>query len=136
IGGEGNRWGKAVLALARDRLPSARSVIVIGTGRLRIDAIRTEFGTLFEQERAVAASREHRAEGRSNLSIGAGIGGLGLLLILAAGYALFLRRYVVRPVKTVAGASRSLAEGDPSVRVPPAGPTEIGRLARGFHGLG
>ena len=130
-----NLWGKPLLALARDRLPSAQSVIVNGNGRLRIDAIRNEFGTLFEQERAVAASREHRAEGRSNLSIGAGLGGLGLLLILAGGFALFLRRYVVRPVITVADASRSLAEGDMSVRVPPAGTTEIGDLARAFNAM-
>jgi signal transduction histidine kinase len=130
-----NLWGKPLLALARDNLPSARSVIVTGTGRLRIDAIRNEFNTLFEQERAVATSREHKAEGRSNLSIGVGIAGLGVLLILAAGYALFLRRSVVRPVKTVAGASRSLAEGDMSVRVPPAGTTEIGDLGRAFNSM-
>jgi signal transduction histidine kinase len=130
-----NLWGKPLLALARDRLPSARSVIVNGTGRLRIDAIRKSFERLFEQERLVAASREHRAEGRSNLSIGAGIGGLAVLLILAVGFALFLRRYVVRPVLTVAGASRTLAEGDMSVRVPPAGTDEIGDLARAFNAM-
>src|SRR4051812_21492610 len=130
-----NLWGKPLLALARDRLPSARSVIVTGTGRLRIDAIRSEFERLFQQERAVAASREHRSEGRSTLSIGAGIGGLALLLILAGGFALFLRRAVVRPVLTVAGASRTLAEGDMSVRVPPAGTDEIGDLARAFNAM-
>jgi signal transduction histidine kinase len=130
-----NLWGKPLLALARDRLPAARSVIVNGTGRLRIDAIRGKFERLFEQERLVAASREHRAEGRSSLSIGAGIGGLVLLLILAVGFALFLRRYIVRPVLTVAGASRTLAEGDMSVRVPPAGTDEIGDLARAFNAM-
>jgi signal transduction histidine kinase len=130
-----NLWGRPLLALARDRPTQARAVIVNATGRLRIDTIRNEFNTLFEQERRVAASREHRAEGRSNLAIGAGIGGLGLLLILAAGYALFLRRYVVRPVQTVARASRSLADGDMSVRVPPAGTTEVGDLARAFNAM-
>ncbi|MEA2413119.1 MAG: hypothetical protein QOC77_3680 [Thermoleophilaceae bacterium] len=130
-----NLWGKPLLALARDRIDSARSVIVVGTGRLRIEAIRREFEHLFEQERAVAASREHRAEGRSALSIGAGLGGLALLLIVAGGFALFLRRYVVRPVLTVAGASRSLAAGDMSVRVPPAGTTEIGDLGRAFNAM-
>src|SRR5215210_2927827 len=130
-----NLWGKPLLALARARIASARAVIVTGTGRLRIDAIRVRFEKLFEQERAVAASREHRAEGRSSLSIGAGIGGLGLLLLLAAGFALFLRRYVVRPVLTVAGASRSLAAGDMSVRVPPAGTSEIGDLGRSFNAM-
>src|SRR3954464_3055753 len=58
-----NLWGKPLLALARDRLDSARSVIVTGTGRLRIEAIRSEFERLFQQERGVAASREHRSEG-------------------------------------------------------------------------
>ena len=130
-----NLWGKPLLALARDRLESARSVIVTGTGRLRIDAIRAKFEKLFEQERLVAASREHRAEGRSALSIGAGIGGLALLLILAGGFTLFLRRYIVNPVLTVAGASRTLAEGDMSVRVPPAGTDEIGDLARAFNAM-
>jgi signal transduction histidine kinase len=135
IGDYVDLWGKPLLALARDRLDSARSVIVTGTGRNRIDAIRREFERLFAQERAVAASREHRAEGRSTLSIGAGIGGLALLLILAGGFALFLRRYVVHPVLTVAGASRSLAAGDMSVRVPPAGTTEIGDLGRAFNAM-
>ena len=130
-----NLWGKPLLALARERLPAARSVIINGTGRLRIEAIRKSFEHLFEQERAVAASREHRAEGRSNLSIGAGIGGLVLLLLLAAGFAWFLRRYVVRPVLTVAGASRELAAGDMSVRVPPASTDEIGDLARAFNAM-
>lgn len=130
-----NLWGKPLLALARDRLAAARSVIVTGTGRLRIEAIRASFEKLFEQERAVAASREHRAEGRSALAIGAGFGGLALLLILAVGFGLFLRRYVVRPVITVAGASRSLAEGDMSVRVPPSSTDEIGDLARAFNAM-
>jgi signal transduction histidine kinase len=126
-------WGMPLLALARDRLPAARSVIVTGTGRVRIDTIRRRFEKLFAQERAVAATREHRAEGRTDLAIGAGIGGLGLLLMVAAALALFLRRFVVRPVLTVAGASQSLAEGDMSVRVPPAGGDEIGDLARAFN---
>src|SRR2546423_4345256 len=53
-----NLWGKPLLALARDNLPSARSVIANGTGRLRIDAIRNQFNPPFLQERAVAPSRE------------------------------------------------------------------------------
>src|SRR4051794_32762068 len=130
-----NLWGKPLLALARDRLDAARSVIVTGTGRNRIDAIRASFERLFEQERAVAASREHRAEGRSALAIGGGFGGLAVLVILGVGFALFLRRYVVRPVITVAGASRSLAEGDMSVRVPPSSTDEIGDLARAFNAM-
>jgi signal transduction histidine kinase len=81
----------------------------------------------------VAAARERRAEGRSTFSIGAGIGGLAVLLILAGGFTLYLRRSVVRPVIDVAGASRTLAEGDMTVRVPPHGNDEIGELAKSFN---
>ncbi len=128
-----NLWGKPLLALARDRLPAARSVIVNGNGRLRIDDLIKRFEALAEQERAVAANREHKAEGRSDLSINAGFGGLSLLIILGAAFTVYLRRSVVKPVLTVAGASRALAEGDMSVRVPPSGGDEIGDLARDFN---
>jgi nitrogen fixation/metabolism regulation signal transduction histidine kinase len=60
--------------------------------------------------------------------IGAGIGGLALLLLLAGGFTLYLRRSVVRPVLTVADASRRLAEGDMSTRVPPVRDDELGDL--------
>jgi signal transduction histidine kinase len=128
-------WGRPLLDLARDDLPSARSVIVNATGRLRIVRIRNDFANLFTQERAVARSREDRAEGRSTLGIGAGMGGLALVFLLAIGAALFLRRYVVRPVKAVAGASADLAGGDMSVRVPPMSDDELGDLARAFNAM-
>lgn len=128
-------WGRPLLSLARAQLPSARSVIFTGTGRLRIDVIRNDFTRLFDQERAVARAREHRAEGFSSQAIGAGIGGLVLVLVLAAGVSLFLRRFVVRPVKAVAGASAQLAKGDLSVRVPPMSDDELGDLARAFNAM-
>jgi signal transduction histidine kinase len=126
-------WGRPLLSLARVQIFSARAVIVGGRGRVRIDDIRRDFAALFSQERAVAASREHRAEGRSALAIGAGIGGLALTFILAVAAGLFLRRYVVRPVKAVAGASASLASGDLSVRVPWMSDDELGDLASAFN---
>jgi signal transduction histidine kinase len=128
-------WGRPLLDLGRDDLPSARSVIVNATGRLRIVKIRNDFAKLFTAERAVARSREDRAEGRSTLGIGAGMGGLALVFLLAIGAALFLRRFVVRPVKAVAGASADLAAGDMSVRVPPMSDDELGDLARAFNAM-
>ena len=128
-------WGRPLLDLARDQLPSARAVIDGGTGRSRIEDIRRDFADLFEQELAVAVSREKAAEGRSAQAIGAGIAGLVLVFVLAGGIALFLRRYVVRPVQAVAGASGRLAAGDMSVRVPPASEDEIGDLARAFNDM-
>src|SRR4051795_12801235 len=54
-------WGMPLLSLARAQIESARAVVDGGRGRARIDAIRRDFARLFEQERAVAASREHSA---------------------------------------------------------------------------
>ena len=128
-----NLWASPLLSLARQRLPVAQNVIVTGTGRVRIDQIRTSFANLFRQERQVALAREHRAEKRSHRAIAAGYLGLALLLLLALGAAFYFRRAIVKPVLVVAAAARRLAEGDMSARVPPVRDDEIGDLARAFN---
>jgi signal transduction histidine kinase len=128
-----NLWATPLLGLARQRLRVAQSVIVSGTGRVRIDQLRTSFAKLFTQEQALARTREHRAERNSSAAIAAGWSGLLLLIVLAVGAALYLRRSVVQPVLTVAQASRRLAEGDMTVRVPPVRDDELGDLARAFN---
>src|SRR3954452_4084719 len=128
-----NLWATPLLGLARQRLPVAQSVIVTGTGRVRIDQLRASFARLFTQEQALARTREHRAERNSSAAIAAGWSGLGLLVILAVSAALYLRRSVVQPVLTVAQARRRLAEGDMTVRVPPVRDDELGDLARAFN---
>ena len=128
-----NLWATPLLRLARQRLAVAQSVSVTGTGRVRIDQLRAAFGRLFAQEQALAVKREHSAEKNSSRAIAAGLGGLVLLLLLAAAGWFYLRRSVVRPVLTVADASRQLAEGDMSVRVPPMRDDELGDLARAFN---
>jgi signal transduction histidine kinase len=128
-----NLWARPLVALARDRLSVARSVIATGTGRDRLDQIRSGFQTLFTQEHAVARMREQRAERGSSRGVAAGWGGLILVAVLAVGFAFYLRRSVVSPVLTVSEASRRLAEGDMSVRVPPVRDDELGDLARAFN---
>jgi signal transduction histidine kinase len=58
-----------------------------------------------------------------------------LLILLAAAASFYLRRSVVQPVLTVAQASRRLAEGDMTARVPPVRDDEIGDLARAFNSM-
>jgi signal transduction histidine kinase len=130
-----NLWATPLLGLARQRLAVAQSVSVTGTGRVRIDQLRASFAKLFAQEQALARTREHRAEKNSNRAIAAGWGGLALLILLAVGVAFYIRRSVVQPVLTVAQASRRLAEGDMSVRVPPVRDDELGDLARAFNSM-
>ena len=126
-------WARPLIALARERLADAQSVVVTNGGRARLDAIGRRFDTLFDSEQAVVRAREERAESRSELAIGFGVGGLGLVLAVAAGVALYLRRSVVQPVLTVAQATGRLAQGDLATRVPAKREDEIGDLARGFN---
>lgn len=130
-----NLWASPLLRLARQRLNVAQSVIVTGTGRVRIDELRTSFERLFKQEQALAVKREHSAERNSSRAIAAGWGGLVLVLLLAGTASYYLRHSVVRPVLTVAQASRQLAEGDMTARVPPVRDDEIGDLARAFNSM-
>src|SRR3954449_3864940 len=130
-----NLWATPLLGLARQRRAVAQSVSVTGTGRVRIDQLRASFARLFTQEQALAVKREHSAEKTSSRAIAVGWGGLVLLLLLAAAASYYLRRSVVRPVLTVAQASRRLAEGDMSARVPPVRDDEIGDLARAFNSM-
>src|SRR5436190_9571093 len=103
-----NLWATPLLGLARQRLPVAQSVIVTGTGRVRIDQLRVSFARLFAQEQALAVKREHSAERTSSRAIAAGWGALVLLVLLAAAASFYLRRSVLQPVLTVAEASRKL----------------------------
>jgi signal transduction histidine kinase len=128
-------WARPLIALARERLPAARSVVVTNSGRERLDGIRAGFARLFEREREVARAREERAEQRSSLAIAFGAGGLGLVFVVAVGAALYLRRAVVRPVVTVARATGRLADGELSTRVPAEREDEVGDLARGFNAM-
>src|SRR3954454_3814037 len=130
-----NLWATPLLRLARQRLEVAQSVSVTGTGRVRIDQLRSSFNRLFAQEQELAVKREHSAEKNSSRAIAAGWGGLVLLILLAAAATFSLPRSVVRPVLTVAQPSRRLAEGDMSVRVPPVRDDEIGDLARAFNSM-
>lgn len=130
-----NLWATPLLRLARQRLEVAQSVSITGTGRVRIDELRASFERLSRRERALAVSRERKAERTSSRAMVAGWGGLGLLVLLAAAASFYLRRSVVQPVLTVAEASRRLAEGDMSARVPPVRDDEIGDLARAFNSM-
>jgi signal transduction histidine kinase len=130
-----NLWATPLLGLARQRPPVAQSVIVNGTGRERIDQLRSSFARLFSQEQALAVQRERSAESTSSRAIAAGWGGLILLLLLTLAVWFYVRRSVVRPVLTVAEASRRLAEGDMTARVPPVRDDELGDLARAFNSM-
>ena len=67
---------------------------------------------------------------RTLLWLLAGVGLLGMLLVMAGGWA--LARSITRPVQQLSLAARRL-QTDPGARVPLASRDELGELARGFN---
>jgi signal transduction histidine kinase len=128
-----NLYSVPMIELAREQPSVARSVIVNGTGRERVEEIRALFRDLFATERAQAGSRRNRAEDRADMAIWLGVAGfvvvVGLTLLLTA----YLGRWIVRPVRDVAGAAEQMASGDLKVRVPDDRVDEIGDLGRSFN---
>ena len=128
-------WALPLLNLASDSLVDARSVLLTGTGRERLDELRTQFGELFARERKVAAERERSAERKSDYAVWLGYGGLLLVLVVAAGLWVYLRRAILRPVLQVAEATEVVASGDLTVQVPAVREDELGKLARAFNSM-
>lgn len=126
---------RPLVALAREDRRSAQSEMQTGDGRWRLSALEGAVGELGALRRGVVREGAQRAADRSTLAIGFGVGGLGLVLGVAAGLAVYLGRSIVRPVRTVARATGRLAAGDLSTRVPEEREDELGDLARSFNAM-
>ncbi|MCW2531027.1 MAG: hypothetical protein JWP62_597 [Blastococcus sp.] len=112
---------------------SARDVTVIADGKLRVDAIRTQFDRFVATEQNFAVTRQQSSEAAARRAIAVAAGGLGgsvLLIVVFAGY---LTRAIVRPVRRTAAMAGRLAGGDLSARTPDHGAGEIGVLERSFN---
>jgi signal transduction histidine kinase len=129
-------WAAPLIEIMGEkRFREARSQVLTDGGRERLDKVRGQFESLFERERAVIRTREHAAERGSARAIGLGVGGLALLIVVTLGFTQYLRRAVLRPVRTVAEATGRLAAGSLSTRVPADREDELGDLARGFNSM-
>lgn len=126
---------RPLVALARDDRRSAQSVVAASDAQWRLGAIEGALGELGALRRGVVRESAQRAADRSVLAIGFGVGGLGLVLGVAAGLTLYLGRSIVGPVRAVARATGRLAAGDLSTRVPEEREDELGDLARSFNAM-
>jgi two-component system, sensor histidine kinase and response regulator len=113
--------------------PRPELVATMTEGKQLVDAIRERFGEFIRAERRLLGIRSARADahGARVVALAAvGAGSVMLLLVLLAGY---LERFVLRPVRRVALASRRLAAGRRDVRVAERGRGEVALLKSSFN---
>ena len=122
----------------RDRagqVQRAELVRILIDGKAQVDALRERFGDFLEAEDAarLAGRAEADALGDRVLAIAA-VGALGSVIVMVL-LAFFLERAVLRPVRRVAVAARSLARGRRDTRVSERGRGEAALLARSFNAM-
>jgi signal transduction histidine kinase len=112
---------------------AARTVAATQEGKRRMDAMRVEFDQLMATERDLAATRQDRSEAAARQAIVAAAGGLAGSVLLILGFAGYLTRAIVRPVRRAAAMAGRLAGGDLGARMPQTGVAEIGALEGSFN---
>ena len=122
-----------LVAAARRDPRSARTVAATQEGKLRVDAMRLEFNRLIRTEEGLAVARQERSDAAAARAVGAAAAGLAGSVLLIVGFAGYLTRAIVRPVRGAAVMARRLAGGDLGARLPERSVGEIGVLERSFN---
>jgi CHASE3 domain sensor protein len=127
------RYADPLIAAARLGDPAATSVVTARQGKARVDTIRDEFDAFRSAERSIASRERARSSTASTRAIiAASLGVIGSV-ILIAGFATYLTRAMVRPVRRAASLAERVAQGDFEARLPENGVGEIGLLERSFN---
>jgi PAS domain S-box-containing protein len=104
-------------------------------GPQRIAAVRTEFAELTRAQQRIVTKRRAESQAlRSRMVVLAATGAV-LSVALLVLMAFCVHRFVLVPVRRVAGAAGHLAHGRLDARVPASGLGEIGRLGQAFNAM-
>lgn len=123
-----------LVALTRRDLEAGRRVVAQGEAKRRVDALRVLFADFIEQEELEIEELHARADRYGAWSIGLGLFGIAIAIVVISLFAIYLTGTVVRPVRGLALATGRLAAGELSARVPDTGRREeIGRLGAAFN---
>jgi signal transduction histidine kinase len=99
----------------------------------RVEAIRDDFHRIVVTEQNLAAVREERAAAIANQAVVATVGGLTGSVVLIIGFAGYVTRALVHPVRRAAAMAGRLASGDLTARMLETEVGEIGVLERSFN---
>jgi PAS domain S-box-containing protein len=128
------RFARSQVELAATRPGRAREVVLSGSGKRRVDAIRAQSAALDRLvHMATERARSHAHSVRSTARA-VGIGGLAAAVVMFLGLAVYFASRVLLPLRLIADAVRRLGSGERGVHVPvPAGSSEIAVLAAAFN---
>jgi PAS domain S-box-containing protein len=126
-------WAEPVIRLAQRSLPSARRQEAGGGGKVRVDAMRSQFAALIGHETDVRAAQVQDSSNLASLVLASGIIGIIAFAVLGGYVSVRTRRGLVRPLQRLAGAVAAVTQGELSTRVSERGTAEVGELQRGFN---
>jgi signal transduction histidine kinase len=126
-------WTERLLVVFREDPAVARSAEATALGKFYTDRIRQSFDDFLEEENALADAAAESANRQADRAIALAITGLVASALLIVLFGFYLARSTARPVRAVAGAAESLAEGDFSTRLQEGGPGEVGALTAAFN---
>jgi signal transduction histidine kinase len=126
-------YAAPLIAIAQVSPSIASSATAVTEGRRRLEAIRNDIATMLRIENDLAAARVSSAKSQASRAIAVGLGALAISVVLVLLFGAVLARRVARPIRRTSEAATELAAGDLAVRVPEAGPGEVGELAVAFN---
>jgi signal transduction histidine kinase len=117
----------------REEPEIGRDETIAVANRSYTDELRTLFVAFRAAEDRLAARASLEAEERTELAVLVGAIAVGASMALITLFGIVLARSIGRPVRAVAEGAGRLASGELSLRLPPAGPGEVGELTRSFN---
>jgi len=125
----------ALLVASGPGLSQRELVGVTGAGKLLLDRIRAQFAKVEAREEQLAQAGGTATASSARNAILIASGGFVVTLLVLAALAWLLQRWILNPVRSVAGAAERMWAGERGVRVPERARGEIAILARSFNGM-
>lgn len=113
---------------AGDEPEEARQHLLAALTEVRRAVAGLDAAAVGRVSRRIGRSREQASEARQHALLVVSAG-----LVLGLTLAIWINRSTVRPLRSLAGGARAIAEGDFRYRVPVEGPSEVQSLARDFN---
>lgn len=131
-----NEYATPLVETIRTDPAEARSIVLVGSGKRRVDQLRAELGELQDIVRQHAQATSEAAADQADTARALSVTAAVLAALLFAGLLAYLARTIVAPIRKTAQAAADLGAGDLGVRVETRARGELGELARAFNAMG